>query len=93
MGLINFFSLFEEKCGQSQEEIIFAQIRRSGKIEAAVWIQPSAKFVVNIFYPQLCWKDENKEKEAGNGRFLKKERAAWIKFQQNNIFYFCKFSF
>ena len=29
------------------------------------------KFILNI-YCQLYWKDENKEKEAGNGPFFKK---------------------
>ena len=30
------------------------------------------KFILNI-YCQLYWKDKNKEKEAGNGPFLKKK--------------------
>ena len=28
------------------------------------------KIVLNIVYCQLYWKDENKEKEAGNGPFF-----------------------
>ena len=39
---------------------------------SAVWIPLSAKFVLNIVLRQLCWKDENKEKEGGNGQFFKK---------------------
>ena len=37
------------------------------------WFKSShqQKFILNI-YCQLYWKDENKEKEAGNGPFLKK---------------------
>ena len=31
-----------------------------------------AKFILNIVYCQLYWKDENKEKEARNGPFLNK---------------------
>ena len=39
------------------------------------WFKSShqQKFILNI-YCQLYWKDENKEKEAGNGPFLKKNR-------------------
>ena len=38
---------------------------------SAVRIQPSANFYKeHLFtYSQLCWRDENKEKEAGNGLF------------------------
>ena len=35
-------------------------------------IQSSAKFILNIFYCQLHWKDKNKEKEAENGPVFKK---------------------
>ena len=34
------------------------------------WFE-SAKFILNIVYCELYRKDENKEKEAGNGPFLK----------------------
>ena len=33
------------------------------------------KIVLNIVYCQLYWKDENKEKEAGNGPFFKKNQS------------------
>ena len=39
---------------------------------SAVQIQSQAKFLLNIVNCQLCRKDENKEKEAGNGPFFKK---------------------
>ena len=42
-----------------------------------VRIQSSANFYIGHLYVycQLYWKDENKEKEAGNDPFLKKEMA------------------
>ena len=36
-----------------------------------VRVLSSAKFTLNIVYCQLYWKDKNKDKEAGNGPFLK----------------------
>ena len=39
---------------------------RCPQFESSHW----QKFILNIYY-QLHWKDENKEKEAGNGRFFK----------------------
>ena len=39
---------------------------------SAVRILSPAKFLLNIVNCQLYWKEENKEKEAGNGPFLKK---------------------
>ena len=37
----------------------------------AVQIQSSAKFIMSIFYCQLYWKNENRQKEAGNGTLNK----------------------
>ena len=34
--------------------------------------KPEAKFILNIVYCQLYWKDENEEKEAENGPFRKR---------------------
>ena len=45
---------------------VVASNSRGPRFESSHW----QKFILNI-YCQLYWKDENKEKEAGNGPFLK----------------------
>ena len=50
----------------------------SGYQRSEVRIESSAKFTLNNVYYQLYWKDENKEKLAGNGPFIKKILPIWI---------------
>ena len=45
-----------------------------GKVVATVRIPSSANFLLNIVQCQLYWKEENKEKEDGNGDIFKKRR-------------------
>ena len=47
-----------------------------------VRIQSSANFYMEHLFTVNCWKDKNKEKEAGNGAFLK--IAATLKMQKQN---------
>ena len=78
----NFFSLFKRRLkilNLAQWLWLSWQSGRFRHQRSAVQIPSLAKFLLNIVNCQLYWKDDNKEKEAGNGSFF------WNKLNGFNV--------